>query len=288
MKRALTTAALTVLMLGCLSAVSTGQASARATATVPQAVNGAAITKYFRAAVAALRVAAPSPSGYNRDLFKLWVDADHDCQNTRAEVLISESTRPTTGRCTIKTGRWVSYYDGLVFTQASGLDIDHLVPLGEVWASGGKAWSAAKREAYANDLTDPRTLVAVSAHANRAKGDQDPAHWLPTQKKCRYALQWTIVKTRWNLKVDAAEKAKLTQLASVCPNTRFTTHKAVVKVGGTSSGGSTGTGGGTAGLDPRFSTCTEAKAHGYGPYYQGRDPEYYWYEDRDHDGIVCE
>ena len=40
--------------------------------------------------------------------------------------------------------------------------------------------------------------------------------------------------------------------------------------------------------DPQFGTCTEAKAHGYGPYYQGTDPEYDWYQDRDHDGIVCE
>lgn len=40
--------------------------------------------------------------------------------------------------------------------------------------------------------------------------------------------------------------------------------------------------------DPRYSTCTEAKAHGYGPYYQGQDPEYYWYNDRDGDGVVCE
>jgi hypothetical protein len=47
------------------------------------------------------------------------------------------------------------------------------------------------------------------------------------------------------------------------------------------------TGGGGA-LDPRYSTCTEAKAHGYGPYYRGRDPEYDWYIDRDSDGIVCE
>lgn len=44
----------------------------------------------------------------------------------------------------------------------------------------------------------------------------------------------------------------------------------------------------TTGLDPRFPTCTEAKAAGYGPYRRGVDPEYYWYEDRDQDGIDCE
>ncbi|WP_157963738.1 lamin tail domain-containing protein [Actinocorallia populi] len=40
--------------------------------------------------------------------------------------------------------------------------------------------------------------------------------------------------------------------------------------------------------DPRYGTCTEAKANGYGPYYEGRDPEYHWYSDRDGDGVVCE
>ena len=42
------------------------------------------------------------------------------------------------------------------------------------------------------------------------------------------------------------------------------------------------------GTDPQFRTCREAKANGYGPYRQGRDPEYDWYRDADHDGIVCE
>ncbi|MGP4028358.1 excalibur calcium-binding domain-containing protein [Actinomadura sp. 3N407] len=44
---------------------------------------------------------------------------------------------------------------------------------------------------------------------------------------------------------------------------------------------------GTA-LDPRFDTCAEANAHGYGPYFKGVDPEYHWYRDADHDGIDCE
>ncbi|WP_433431953.1 PASTA domain-containing protein [Nonomuraea sp. CA-141351] len=40
--------------------------------------------------------------------------------------------------------------------------------------------------------------------------------------------------------------------------------------------------------DPRFDTCGEANAHGYGNYQKGVDPEYGWYEDRDGDGMVCE
>ncbi|MFI0407398.1 excalibur calcium-binding domain-containing protein [Actinomadura sp. 3N508] len=42
------------------------------------------------------------------------------------------------------------------------------------------------------------------------------------------------------------------------------------------------------GVDPHFATCAQANAHGYGPYYKGWDPEYWWYEDRDNDGVDCE
>ena len=44
----------------------------------------------------------------------------------------------------------------------------------------------------------------------------------------------------------------------------------------------------SGGTDPRYSTCGEANANGYGPYRQGSDPEYAWYIDRDGDGVDCE
>ncbi|WP_218137078.1 excalibur calcium-binding domain-containing protein [Asanoa ishikariensis] len=39
--------------------------------------------------------------------------------------------------------------------------------------------------------------------------------------------------------------------------------------------------------DPRFDTCKDAIAHGYGPYRRG-ETEYGWYRDGDNDGVVCE
>lgn len=39
--------------------------------------------------------------------------------------------------------------------------------------------------------------------------------------------------------------------------------------------------------DPRYPTCAEANAAGYGNYHRG-DPEYGWYRDADHDGVACE
>jgi len=50
----------------------------------------------------------------------------------------------------------------------------------------------------------------------------------------------------------------------------------------------TGEAAASSATDPRFGTCTEAIGHGYGPYVEGKDPEYDWYIDRDGDGRVCE
>jgi hypothetical protein len=40
--------------------------------------------------------------------------------------------------------------------------------------------------------------------------------------------------------------------------------------------------------DPMFDYCYEANDAGYGNYVSGEDPEYDWYDDADHDGVVCE
>jgi hypothetical protein len=287
MHRISATGALATLLVAAAALVVPQPAGATVT-YVPKAVNGQAVTLTVKTAVERLKVANENRYGYDRTLFKHWIDVDRDCQDTRAEVLKAESTVATNGGCTVKWGRWVSAYDGLVLKYASGLDIDHLVPLAEAWDSGARTWSNARREAYANDLTDPRTLIAVSASSNRSKGDQDPAGWTPSRNVCNYVRQWVIVKTRWSLAVDEPERFFLWRAADRCPRATFTTHRAVVtliRYGTSSSGGATG---GGSGLDPRFSTCTEAKSHGYGPYVDGVDPEYAWYEDRDHDGVVCE
>jgi len=278
------------VLLACAGIVAQ-EGPATASTAVPKAVNGTVIKVRYRAAIGSLRVAPEKSVGYLRSAFKLWDDSDHDCRDTRAEVLVSESKASTTGSCTIRTGRWVSAYDGLVLTRASELDIDHLVPLAEAWGSGARSWSAGKREAYANDLTEAKSLIAVSAHANRSKGDQDPAEWQPLKSRCRYLSNWVAVKLRWGLTIDAAEKSALLLAVGRCGNPVVTTHHAVVRnasAGSTTTGSSAGSSGGGSGPDPRFGTCGDAIAAGYGPYVRGVDPEYDWYIDRDGDGIVCE
>ena len=189
------------------------------------ALAGTTFSGTLSQAVAAVPAAAESNSGYDRTLFKHWVDADGDCQNARQEVLLSEAetdtpiTYTTSSRCTVASGRWFSYYDRVSWTLASDIDIDHMVPLAEAWGSGASAWTSARREAYANDLGDYRTLVGVTDNVNQAKSDQDPATWLPTYDKCRYVAEWVAVKIRWNLTADAAERSVLNSYAASCGNT---------------------------------------------------------------------
>lgn len=165
-----------------------------------------------------LVVAADHTTGYNRALFKHWIDADKNGCNTRAEVLIEEAiTKPKVGaKCTLTGGKWLSAYDGKSVSKASDLDVDHMVPLAEAWRSGAWKWSSAKRQAYANDLDDARALIAVTLSTNRSKGDKDPALWMPSIDQCTYTQNWISIKFKYALTVDAKEAIKLNSLINSC------------------------------------------------------------------------
>jgi hypothetical protein len=173
-------------------------------------------------------VGTESRDGYDRSAFRHWnVGADpSDGCNTRAEVLLSEAVEPPTvgPGCRLSGGRWWSYYDQVWVTSASGLDIDHMVPLAESWDSGASAWSAQRREAYANDQGAEASLVAVTARSNRSKADQDPAQWLPPAAgvHCRYIAEWVATKLRWSLTADETEVAALDVVAAGCPDQTVT------------------------------------------------------------------
>ncbi|WP_404870912.1 HNH endonuclease family protein (plasmid) [Kitasatospora griseola] len=187
---------------------------------------GEEVTTTLREAIDALPVAAEDRTGYERTKFRHWIDADKNGCNTRAEVLIAEAvTAPAIGAgCVLTGGTWLSKYDDLVLNDAKLLDVDHVVPLAEAWDSGASAWSAAERQAYANDLDEPRALIAVSAKSNRSKADKDVTEWLPpaADYRCTYITDWTVVKTRWGLSIDQAEADTLHRLATACPNEALT------------------------------------------------------------------
>lgn len=170
-----------------------------------------------RKQLAKLTVAkAGSMRGYSRDKFPHWRSTGDNC-DVRDTVLKRDGTKVKVSGCNVVAGTWTSAYDGDKLTDPAKVDIDHMVPLANAWRSGASAWTTDKREDFANDLDDPQ-LVAVSASANRSKGDQDPSTWKPerTGSWCQYAEDWVAVKTRWKLTVTSAEKSALADMLENC------------------------------------------------------------------------
>jgi hypothetical protein len=190
--------------------------------TPPPSVLGNASAELLPADIQQLVIADPHPDGYDRDFFGGWIDADHDCQNTRAEALIAESQVPVTftsaASCTVVTGQWTDPWSGTVTTSASSLDVDHTVPLANAWRSGAWAWTPEQRVAYANDLDDPDHLIGIPLGENRSKSDDGPEAWRPPARSawCLYARVWTAIKAKWSLTATPAEWAAILQLASTC------------------------------------------------------------------------
>ena len=174
------------------------------------------------ALVAQLSVAPETPrAGFARSLFPHWSDLDDDRCDAREEVLLAESLRPPQvdpPTCRVLAGEWFSAYDGLRTTNPRSLDIDHVVALAEAWDSGASRWDTARRQAFANDIEAPASLIAVSAASNRAKGDDDPAEWRPPRREawCSFASDWASTKARWALSADAAEVAALQEMMATC------------------------------------------------------------------------
>ncbi|WP_289097729.1 hypothetical protein [uncultured Pseudoalteromonas sp.] len=82
----------------------------------------------------------PLLTNYNRKDWPQWVDADSDCQDTRADMLIRDSRVPVKFKrnkcCNVSWGEWLDPYTLKVFTKVSDLDIDHIVPLAHAHETG--------------------------------------------------------------------------------------------------------------------------------------------------------
>ncbi|MFF4028280.1 MULTISPECIES: HNH endonuclease family protein [Streptomyces] len=184
-----------------------------ASAALPTPVSAATARTYL----ASLTVATENRTGYARDLFPTWITISGTC-NTREYILKRDGSNVVTdSACAATSGSWYSPYDGATWTAASDVDIDHLVPLAEAWDSGASAWTTARRQSFANDVTRPQ-LLAVTDNVNQSKGDQDPATWMPslTSYRCTYVRAWVQVKYYYDLSVDSAEKTALTNYLANC------------------------------------------------------------------------
>ncbi|MFE5591208.1 HNH endonuclease family protein [Streptomyces sp. NPDC056549] len=220
--------ALPVLALAALPLLATPLSAAADVSHAQQPLRGASgpsaqVLLPLFDAIEYIPIAAEHREGYSRTLYKHWnkgLDPSDGC-NTRKEVILAEAVEApqVAAGCVLTGGSWVSKYDNVVVTDAARLDVDHFVPLAEVYDSEQTPWSPARREAYANDQDSPDTLIAVTAASNRSKADKDPAEWLPsdTSYHCVYVATWVATKLRWELAADEAERQALLGLAETCP-----------------------------------------------------------------------
>ncbi len=257
--------------------------------------------------LATLTIKGRAPkTGYDRALFgQAWADVDRNGCDTRNDILRRDLTRYTlkagTHGCLVLKGTLNDPYTGTKISFVRGqatsnaVQIDHVVALSDAWQKGAQQLSQPGRTAFAND---PLNLLAVDGPTNLRKGDGDAATWLPPRKagRCAYVARQIAVKHRYGLSVTAAERDAMVRVLTACPGQALPKAGAIALGGGREQAATTPsapapttskppTSGGT---DPRFGTCREANAAGFGPYRRGTDPEYDWYQDRDHDGLACE
>ncbi len=190
-----------------------------------------------------LAVAPENPmTGYSREKFPHWdlnkpehgfgaEYAQYAKCTTRDVMLLRDATgsvRLDPKTCELSIGRgggWRDQY-GVIdrktgqvgpykwITDPSGVDAEHIVPLAEAWRSGADTRDDDTRRRIANDALN---LVASDPSANRSKGDQDAANYLPPGNfRCAYVGRYVQVKVKYALKIDSAEQTALRAAVDDC------------------------------------------------------------------------
>ncbi len=251
------------------------------------------------AALATLQVKGRAPkSGYSRDQFGASWATVGGC-DTR-QVVLRRDLRPVavdTDGCTVVRGVLTDPYTGrrIAFrrgpTSSDDVQIDHVVSLSDAWQKGAQTWTAAEREAFAND---PVELLAVDGAANAAKSDSDAASWLPPAKsyRCVFIARQITVKSRYRLWVTNAEKAAMARVLAACPaqpvvgaaaaSRALAPFAATAAPPAASPPPANGGGGAVS-----YENCDAVRAAGAAPIHRGQ-PGYSSKLDRDGDGVACE
>lgn len=178
--------------------------------------------------LATLPVKGRAPkTGYRRAEFgQRWRDIDRNGCDTRNDILNRDLTNKTwranTRGCVVLSGILAEPYSGETRyfdkSQASAIQIDHVVALSDAWQKGAQALSAEQRETLAND---PLNLLAVDGRLNQQKSDGDAATWLPPNRsfRCAYVSRQISVKAKYQLWVTPAERDAMARVLNVCPGT---------------------------------------------------------------------
>lgn len=154
---------------------------------------------------------------YDRSEFNHWV-TESNGYSSRENALDRASISAT-----IKydgelfSGYWCDPYDNKksCTNNPRDMDVDHIVPLSDAWASGAWMWFGGMRETFAND---PENLWVVSARYNRQKGDKSPDEWMPPNRViwCEYLTKWKNIKAKYKLSMTPKEKQFLKYKLSKC------------------------------------------------------------------------
>ena len=136
---------------------------------------------------------------------------------------LRDLVRTTVRNCVVYSGVLYDPYTRKVIQHERGrygVDIDHVVALGNAWQTGAFRWTPEQRKEFAND---PLNLLAVDSSANRQKGDGDAATWLPANKgfRCAYVARQIAVKAAYRLWVTPPEKAAMKNVLADCPGQRI-------------------------------------------------------------------
>ena len=248
-------------------------------------------------------------TGYSREQFgQKWSDAagisawSRNGCDTRNDLLrrdLQQTTVEANG-CVVDAGV-LAYepYSGATDRQydkhdaryATDLDVDHVVSLGNAWATGAQELDEEQRAALAND---PVNLLLVDPSLNRQKGDADVATWLPPNKafRCSYAARQVRVKVAYGLWVTAPEKAALVRVLASCASEPLDQPDPqdghpVDPPGQRPTAPTTPTSPTSGGGGTTFADCAAVRAAGADPIHRG-DPGYSGHLDRDGDGVACE
>ncbi|MFI5780892.1 HNH endonuclease family protein [Nocardia sp. NPDC051570] len=193
--------------------------------------------------LATLVVAPEIPmTGYSREKFPHWDTdtpghgfgaqfAQYSTCSTRDVMMLRDAQGPVTldpKTCDLTVGTgggWRDQY-GVIdrktgtlapykfITEPRGVDAEHIVALAEAWRSGAATRDENTRRDIANDAVN---LVASDPSANRSKGDQDVANYLPPGAfRCTYVAHYITIKVKYALNVDPAEQTALRAAVTDC------------------------------------------------------------------------
>lgn len=157
---------------------------------------------------------------YKRDIhYGSWLKDKDSCLNTRAKVLVRDSSSQVTfapNGCAVESGTWNDPYTGLPHDKAKDIQIDHVVALKNSYMTGGWEWTPAKRCLYANYMGNQFHLLSVDGPENMKKGDTTPNQYVPPNKAytCEFIKNWLSIKVIWALRITPKEGAAIQKIAA--------------------------------------------------------------------------